>query len=238
MLKNILKAIFVLSLVPAGLAAYVFFLYFTSDIDSLKKNNPKKDWVKIERVSYYAKWAIVVSEDWAFYEHQGVDFNQLELVIKESIGKHKLTRGASTISQQVVKNLFFSNERSIIRKFKEMILTYKLEQVLTKDRILELYLNIAELGEDLYGIKAASKFYFNKKPYALSAKEGAFLAMLLPSPKKYSISFRNRELTDYAKSTVDSILVKLRQAKIISEDQRVEMENETFTWEMDNYYFE
>ena len=237
-MKNILKTFFVLSLLPAGVSIYVLFIYFSGDIASLKTKNPKKDWIKIERVSYYAKWAIVVSEDWAFYEHQGVDFNQLELVIKESIGKHKLTRGASTISQQVVKNLFYSNERSIIRKFKEMILTYKLEQILSKDRILELYLNIVEFGENLYGIKSASKFYFNKKAHALSAKEGAFLAMLLPSPKKYSISFRSRELTDYARSTVDSILVKLRQAKIISEDQRVEMENETFTWEMDNYYFE
>jgi monofunctional biosynthetic peptidoglycan transglycosylase len=109
----------------------------------------------------------------------------------------------------VVKNVFLSNEKTLWRKAQEAVLAVRIERQLTKARILEIYLNIAEFGEGLYGIGPASRHYFSKAPSELTAKEGAFLAMLLPSPKKYAVSFRKKALTPYAASTVRSILGKL-----------------------------
>lgn len=193
-------------------------------------------WVKLDKISYVARWAIIVSEDWAFYEHKGIDFRQLKIAIEESIEEGELTRGASTITQQVIKNLVLSPKREISRKLKEVILAYQLEKNLSKDQILEIYLNFVELGGGIYGIKNASFYYFNKHPKDLTAKEGAFLAMLLPSPKKYSQSFYDKELTSFAKEQIQSILIKLRQAKVINETERKEALTQRFFWEaLDSY---
>lgn len=189
-------------------------------------------WVEISDVSDYAKWAMVVSEDWAFYKHHGIDIQQLRIAIGESIKQGKFVRGASTITQQVVKNTILTSERSLWRKFREMIMAYKLERVVDKDRILEIYLNIVELGKDIYGIKNASMHYFNKPPSKLTAREGAFLAMLLPSPVKYGTSFKKKKLTPFAKEVIDSILVKLRQAKVYDEEQRILESQKLFYWEV------
>lgn len=196
--------------------------------------NRPTSWTRISDVSKYARWAIVVSEDWAFYEHNGMDLQQLRIVIGESIKQGKLIRGASTITQQVVKNTLLTSERSLWRKFREMIMAYKLERIVSKDKILEVYLNIVELGKDIYGIKQAAKFYFNKTPARLTAREGAFLAMLLPSPVKYMISFKKKELTPFATEVINSILIKLRQAKVYDEEQRILESQKLFYWEVAN----
>lgn len=241
-MKRILK---IFSLFTALGAGYALVLYLSVDVESLKRLKPvynqkvkeyeltasSKSWVPLTKVSNLAKWSILVSEDWAFYEHDGIDFDQLKIVLSEFFESGNLSRGASTISQQVVKNIFLSRERSISRKLKEWIITYKLEKNLSKDEILEVYINLIELGKNIYGIKDASYYYFEKHPSKLSAKEGAFLAMLLPSPVKYSSSFRNETLSEFAKETIDSILVKLRQAKVITEEQRVLEANSSFFWE-------
>lgn len=192
-------------------------------------------WVKLNKISYVARWAIIVSEDWAFYEHKGIDFRQLKIAIEESIEEGELTRGASTITQQVIKNLVLSPKREISRKLKEVILAYQLEKNLSKDQILEIYLNFVELGNDLYGIKDASFYYFNKHPKNLTAREGAFLAMLLPSPKKYSQSFYEKKMSKFATEQVNNILIKLRQAKIITEKERAYESSQTFFWENDRF---
>jgi monofunctional biosynthetic peptidoglycan transglycosylase len=107
-----------------------------------------------------------------------------------------------------------------VRKVRELWMATKIEKVLGKSRILELYLNIAELGEGIFGVGQASRFYFHKVPSALTAKEGAFLAMLLPSPKKYAISYRHGELTPYARKIIRSILNKMVMAHYLSPEQR------------------
>ena len=188
-------------------------------------------WVRLDRIAYYARWAIVVSEDWAFYDHDGIDLRQLKKAIEEAIQEGELTRGASTITQQVIKNAVLSPKRKITRKIKEIILAHELEQMLSKDKILEHYLNLVELGKGIYGIKNASFYYFNKHPKDLNAREGAFLAMLLPSPKKYSQSFYNKKLSKFAKEQIDSILVKLRQADIYNEAERKRQAQMRFFWE-------
>ena len=168
-----------------------------------------RSWVSVKSVSKKALWAIIVSEDWAFYDHVGIDLRQIKEALEDTFLSGEKIRGASTISQQVIKNALYSNKRSYIRKFKELIATFKLERTLTKDEILEQYINLAEFGQNLYGIKKASYYYFQKSPSKLTAKEGAFLAMLLPSPVKYSISFRKGKLSKYASSTIEKILIKL-----------------------------
>lgn len=192
-------------------------------------------WVRLDRISYYARWAIIVSEDWAFYEHQGIDIRQLRIAIEDSIKEGELTRGASTITQQVIKNVVLSPKREISRKLKEIILAYELEKILSKDKILEHYLNLVELGKGIYGIKNASFYYFNKHPKDLNAREGAFLAMLLPSPVKYSQSFYDKKLSAFAKEQINSILIKLRQAHVYDEKERKIQAQKRFFWESDFY---
>ena len=183
------------------------------------KKKPK-DWVMLKNISTNAKKAIMLSEDWFFYGHDGVDISQLKEAALDGITSGKV-RGASTISQQVTKNLFLNHDRTIKRKFRELLITLYLEKKVSKDKILEIYLNIIQYGKGLYGIKNASKFYFKKRPSKLNAAEGAFLAMLLPSPVRYSQSFREKKLTDFANKTVDKIIDKMVLAKVLTKKQGI-----------------
>jgi len=189
----------------------------TSSIEIVKKR--PVGWVSLGEVSPIASAAIVLSEDWAFWQHNGFDWDQVIDAFQTNLKKGKFARGGSTITQQVIKNVYLSNEKTLIRKAKEAILTMRIERLLSKKRILEIYLNIAELGPGIYGIGQASRYYFQKPPSQLTAKEGAFLAILLPSPKKYSVSFRKKELTRFARSSVRSVLAKLLATKRLSQDE-------------------
>ena len=184
------------------------------------KSNPPAHWTPISSIPKMVQGAILVSEDWAFYQHPGYDEKQIHEAIKESLEAGKLTRGASTITQQVVRNIYLSKEKSLIRKARELWLATKIEKVLGKQRILELYLNIAEMDEGIFGVGAASVHYFGKPPSQLRAKEAAFLAMLLPSPKRYSISFKKGELTPYARRIIRSVLNKMVMAHYLSPEER------------------
>lgn len=188
-------------------------------------------WVRLDQISSYGKWAIILSEDWGFYDHQGVDFDELKKAIDESVKERRLVRGASTISQQVVKNVFLSSSRSIIRKIHELILTQKMEKAVPKKKILETYFNIVEFGPKIYGIRNASYHYFKKHPSALNPREAAFLAMLLPSPKRYYVSYQKRKLTRFARSRIKAILLKMRWGRIITEEQRQAWIQAKFAWE-------
>jgi len=226
----------------AGVLVWSTYQFFTEefpDVASLRnkypvvhyqgKNRPPKvtlqrakpaSWIKLHEASKMAVGAIIVSEDWAFYQHQGYDANQIKEAIKEDWEAGRFVRGASTITQQVVKNVFLEKDKNLWRKLKELILAVRLENSTSKRKILETYINIAEWGEGIFGINAAAQNYFNKHPSQLTAKESAFLAMLLPSPKRHSQSFKAKKLTDYAKQTVQSILDKMTQAKYITEEER------------------
>lgn len=246
MRKNQLLLLLFLSLFALGISLLISGLYFRVNVEKLVGHYPiynqktgtydlvmdkPRHWVRLSQITPLAYWAIVLSEDWAFYDHEGVDFNQLSIVLSESYQQKRLVRGASTITQQVIKNVILTNERSLWRKFREMILAFKAERILTKNRILEIYLNIVELGDGIYGIKQAAKTYFNKDPSQLSAREGAFLAMLLPSPVKYSESFHKRKLTSFAREQIERILLKLKQANIFTEEDRQAALLERFWWE-------
>jgi len=128
------------------------------------------------------KRAVLVAEDIRFFEHHGFDYGEMKTALEDALEEREVPRGASTITQQLAKNLWLSPSRNPLRKVKEAILTWQLERKLSKTRILELYLNVAELGPGLYGAGAASRRYFGKSPADLSEDEAAQLAASLPNP--------------------------------------------------------
>jgi len=137
--------------------------------------------------------------------------------MQKNMEEHEYARGGSTITQQLAKNVYLSPEKSMLRKAREALITIQLEKFLTKDEILEKYLNVVEFGDKLYGIGAASQFYFHKPPAHLSPAEGAFLAFLLPSPKKYSVSYRQKHLTKFAEKQISEIVNRLYRFKKIDD---------------------
>lgn len=201
-------------------------------------NERPKDWVELSEISPVLISAIVVSEDAKFADHLGIDGQELEKVILEYVnaqGKESESqklRGASTISQQLVKNLFLSSKKDVTRKGREILMSLYLESKVPKWKILETYLNIIEYGKDLYGIKDASEFYFKKSPKDLEAREAAFLAMLLPSPVRYSVSFKQKKLTAFASNIVNSILFKMLQEGYIGQDEYLHQLKSRFDWEI------
>jgi monofunctional biosynthetic peptidoglycan transglycosylase len=144
-----------------------------------------KDWKSIDYVSDKFCLAVITSEDVKFIQHYGFDFEQIQNAIERGFKNGKKLRGASTISQQTAKNLFFTPKRSWIRKAPEVCITLCLELLWTKKRILEVYINIIEMGEGIYGIEAASQYYFNKSATNLTSREAALIAACLPNPRRW-----------------------------------------------------
>jgi monofunctional biosynthetic peptidoglycan transglycosylase len=138
-------------------------------------------WVPLGKISPYLRAAVVYSEDIHFWTHDGVDWSAIEAAA-ESGG----SRGGSTITQQVAKNLYLSPSRSLVRKLRELLITYRLEDALDKHRILELYLNIAEWGDGVFGAEAAARHWFHRSAAALTPAQAARLAVALPNPRTRS----------------------------------------------------
>ncbi|MBA4319257.1 MAG: monofunctional biosynthetic peptidoglycan transglycosylase [Flavobacterium sp.] len=168
-------------------ASSAFMLLKSSEPAFLLSNEvPRQKWVSIDKISRNMPLAIIASEDQLFFDHYGFDFDQIEKAMKANAHR-KRQRGASTISQQVAKNMFLFPGKSIFRKAMEAYFTLLIELIWGKKRILEVYMNIAELGEDIYGVEAAAKLYFNKNASAISPGEAALLTAILPSPVKRSV---------------------------------------------------
>jgi monofunctional glycosyltransferase len=148
-----------------------------------KDDTLQYQWVSYDRVSSHLRRAVLVAEDDQFYEHEGVDVKAMQDAIKRDWKRRKITHGGSTITQQLAKNLYLSPSRNPIRKLKEYFLARSLEKHLPKKRILELYLNVVEFGERVYGAEAASRFYFKKSAAALTPAQAALLAGSLPNPR-------------------------------------------------------
>jgi monofunctional biosynthetic peptidoglycan transglycosylase len=146
----------------------------------------KKDWKSIDYVSDKFCLAVITSEDVKFIRHYGFDFEQIKNSIDRGLKRGKKLRGASTISQQTAKNLFFTPKRSWIRKVPEVIITVSLELLWTKKRILEVYINIIEMGDGIYGVEAASQAYFNKSSTKLTSHQSALIAACLPNPRRWN----------------------------------------------------
>jgi monofunctional biosynthetic peptidoglycan transglycosylase len=153
---------------------------------SKRKYQVRQRWVSLGAVSENLKRAVIVAEDGTFYEHEGIDWYEVKESIKKDIKKGKFARGASTITQQTAKNLFLSTSKDPMRKLKEIIIARMLEEELSKSRILEVYLNIIEWGEGLFGVEAAAQRYFGKTASELTREDAARLAAVIPSPLRHS----------------------------------------------------
>ena len=145
----------------------------------------RQEWAPLSRISPYAVKAVIIAEDDKFWSHEGFDFGAIQKAIEKDLQKRRFKAGGSTISQQLVKNLYLTPAKNPVRKLKEALLTWRIERNLSKRRIIELYLNVAEWGEGIFGIEAAARHYFGKGADALTAREAAALAVVLPSPLRY-----------------------------------------------------
>lgn len=172
----------------------------TSFMESARERNRKEasrvvirqEWVPLDDVSKHLVNAVLVGEDDRFYQHQGFDFTEIQNAIEENIDAGRYVRGGSTLSQQLAKNLYLSPNKTLRRKFDEMLLTWKLEHTLDKNRILEIYLNVIEWGGGTFGAEAASQYYFSKPASMLSEKEAAALAARIPNPDGMSVQKRDQ----------------------------------------------
>ncbi|MCU0241054.1 MAG: monofunctional biosynthetic peptidoglycan transglycosylase [Vicinamibacteria bacterium] len=143
-----------------------------------------QQWIRLNRVSRHLIRAVVAAEDPKFFGHEGIDWEALRESIETDIKKRRFARGGSTITQQLAKNLFFTTYKSLTRKAREFLVTQWLEDDLSKARILELYLNVIEWGDGVYGCEAAARRYYGKSAADLSAEEAAGLAAMIPSPRR------------------------------------------------------
>jgi monofunctional biosynthetic peptidoglycan transglycosylase len=186
----------------------------------------RQEWVPYERISDNLKRAVIASEDGSFVNHDGVDWDALEKAWERNAKAEELAArramlaprrarppkivGGSTITQQLAKNLLLSGERTFLRKGQEIVLTFTLEQVLSKQRILEIYLNNVEWGEGVFGAEAAAQHYFRKPASRLSAYEAARLAVMLPQPKR----FEKNPGSGYLASRASTIVARMRDAEL------------------------
>ena len=150
--------------------------------------------VSYGRISPNLRRAVLVAEDNDFYEHGGVDVKAMKEAMQRDWAHRRITQGGSTITQQLAKNLYLSPSRNPLRKVKEYFIARSLENHLTKKRILELYLNVVEMGERVYGAEAAARYYFHKPASELSTTEAALLAGCLPNPRVMNPALPNKRL--------------------------------------------
>jgi monofunctional biosynthetic peptidoglycan transglycosylase len=183
-------------------------------IAELREKDPKAklahQWVPYERISTQLKRAVVAAEDAKFVGHEGFDWEAISKAIEKNERKGKVVAGASTISQQLAKNLFLSGERSWVRKGQEAVITWMLETALSKQRILELYLNYAEWGEGVFGAEAGARHHFGVSAAALGPQQAAFMAAILPSPRRYAPG----RITPYVAGRIETILARMPAAQI------------------------
>lgn len=213
------------------------FYFSLPDVSILKTQNPKRTqlmririaqakekgkpyrirqyWVSYRKIPRLLKQAVRISEDASFYFHKGIDFTELKESFKKNLAKGRFARGGSTITQQLAKNLYLSPEKTILRKVREYFIARRLEKTLSKNRIFHLYLNVIEWGPGIFGVQAASLYYFGKRVEALNLNEIVRLTAVIPRPLKVRPTGNNRWL----KWRCRWILRKLLLYKYITKEQ-------------------
>ncbi|MFQ5991441.1 MAG: monofunctional biosynthetic peptidoglycan transglycosylase [Nitrospiraceae bacterium] len=192
--------------IPSGAIAFYWLVTFP-DVSQLARTNPvttvlidsrkaeareqgrsltvRWNWVPLSRIAPALMRAVIVAEDASFYKHEGFDWTGIWEAAFHNIDKGKLARGGSTITQQLAKNLYLSSEKTLMRKFHEALIARELERRLSKPRILEIYLNVVEWGNGVYGAEAAARHHFHKSAHSLTLEEAALLAAILPAPREH-----------------------------------------------------
>jgi monofunctional biosynthetic peptidoglycan transglycosylase len=182
------------------------------------KKKIKKIWVPISEVSPYVMKAVIIAEDSKFWSHEGFDFEAIQKALEKDIKKSKIQAGGSTISQQLAKNLYLSPDKDFIRKLKEAILTWRIENQLSKRRILELYVNVVEWGDGVFGIEAAAQKHYGKHASQLTARQAARLASILPNPRRYKPNSESKYVEDQSERIYQ---IMVRQGIVIPEYDEV-----------------
>lgn len=184
------------------LAQIVFYKWFDppssafmrSEAIRLAQSSPhipiRHQWTPYAQITRHAGLAVIAAEDTGFMDHSGVDWESIERAMRINRERGVVAQGGSTITMQLAKNLFLSSDRSYMRKAQEIVIALMMEQVLDKRRILELYLNVVEFGVGVFGIEAAAQHYYRTSANRLTARQAAWLASILPSPKRYD---KNRQ---------------------------------------------
>ena len=179
--------------------------FMSRERERIEKARPgaglKHLWVPYDAISPHLKRAVVAAEDARFIEHEGVDWDAIQKALQDNRRRGRPARGGSTISQQLAKNLFLSPERSYARKGQELVITYMIEALWDKRRILEVYLNVAEWGDGVFGAEAAARHYYRSSALRLGPEEAARLAVMLPRPKFYDRN-RGSEYLDRRAATI------------------------------------
>ena len=203
-----------LAILAAGFSALAYLYLTLPDVRPLKASNPQttafmelraaearakrqtprhvQRWTGLDRISPELRRAVTIAEDDAFWKHEGVDLDQLQQSLEIDWARGRLVRGGSTITQQLAKNLYLSPSKNPLRKLRELILARRLEAELTKTRILELYLNVIEWGDGIYGADAAARTYFRKSAGELDSAESALLAAAIVNPRLFNPSKPSR----------------------------------------------
>ena len=179
------------------------------------ERNP--DFTPISLIPDHLIWAVVVSEDAGFFVHKGVDFQELDAAVKDNIKTHRM-RGGSTITQQLAKNLFLNRDKTLLRKFREVLLAIELDAALSKERLLEIYFNIIEWAPGIFGISQAAYYYFGKQPYQLTPLESAYLASVIPGPAKYHYIFLSKNVSENWYKSLYRILSIINETGHLSTD--------------------
>ncbi len=191
---------------------------FKASVSGKTLCNKSINYTQLSNVSLYFLQAIVMSEDDKFYDHGGFDWEEFRNSLISNLRKFSFIRGGSTITQQLVKNVYLDQSKSIYRKIKEAYIAYQVERTYPKKLILEKYINAIQFGENLWGIKEAANFYFNMPPENLGVLESLYLVVLLPSPVKYSKSYKENKLTQYQKNRIRILLRRLKKRGSIDPD--------------------
>jgi len=198
--------------------AYLGYVYLTlPDVRRLAKENPsttafiqlrldearydgrtkfaiRQKWIPYNQIAPALRRAVVVTEDAAFFDHDGIDLDEIKASLERNWEEGRFTRGASTITQQLAKNLYLSPSRNPVRKLRELFITRRLEASLTKRRILEIYLNVIEWGDGVFGCEAAARAYFGKSAADLSREEAALMAGAIINPRELHVDHPNKRL--------------------------------------------
>jgi monofunctional glycosyltransferase len=204
------------------------------DVSSLKKTNPTvtalieeraeenhtkprpiRSWVSYNSISPHLRNAVLIAEDSAFFQHSGYDIDEIKESVKRDWREKRFARGASTITQQLAKNLYLSTSRSPLRKVREFFIAQELESNLSKQRIFEIYLNVIEWGDGVYGVEPASRKYFGKSASELRPEEAAILAAMIPNPRRYTPA-KNLKYLEKRKA---EILDRLARWKYLEADE-------------------
>jgi len=221
--RGLLAAACVLVLVQFWFFAHIWYwvdhnpgttAFMEARLEKLREKNPRaqlsQQWVPYNRISVHLKRAVVAAEDAKFLGHEGFDWEAIQKAYEKNLKKGRVVAGGSTISQQLAKNLFLSGERTWWRKAQEAVITFMIETLMSKRRILEIYLNVIEWGNGVFGAEAAARHHFGTTAASLGPEQAARLAAMIPSPRRYGPGAE----TPYLAQRTEIILARMGAAQV------------------------